>query len=83
MRTNRFLIAGLVLGGILGASYAARYMRRQQYSALASDPLLGWNGESSAAAHGTYGASHTGMPVSGAAMRSDSMPSPTAPLGAA
>ncbi|WP_119154903.1 hypothetical protein [Caldimonas tepidiphila] len=77
MRTNRFLIAGLVLGGILGAGYAARYVRRQQYSALASDPLLGWNGESSA------GSSATGWREASSTTRGDSMPSPTAPLGAA
>lgn len=44
MMRNRFLLAGLVLGGMLGAAYAARYMRRQPYG-LSTDPLLGWRGE--------------------------------------
>lgn len=83
MRSNRFLIAGLVLGGILGASYAARYMRRQQFSPLASDPLLGWNGESGAMSGSRLLPRDRSTASAAGGMRGDSMPSPTAPLGAA
>lgn len=77
MRTGRLLVAGLVLGGILGAGWATRTLRRQRFSALASDPLLGWNGESRADP-----AQRRAQSVPAGA-RGDSMPSPTAPLGAA
>lgn len=78
MRTGRLLVAGLVLGGILGAGWATRTLRRQRFSALASDPLLGWNGESSAEP-----AQRRALPASAGSARGDSMPTPTAPLGAA
>ena len=79
MTKNRFLIASLLLG-VVGAAWAARYVRREQASGLAADPLLGWSGE---AAGGRLAAGEDGAPERGMERRRDSMPSPTAPLGAA
>lgn len=76
MRRNRFLLAGLVLGGMMGAAYAARQWRRPRYT-LSTDPLLGWRGDSGLVPVGSRTPGSTAL-ASGSVPRGAPMSSPDA-----